>query len=737
MLYLPKYQIKMRPATIIQYISITLLFLFTGNKLQARGEFVNTDSLFEIASSMNPEDGISFLLENADNCRTDSDRDECVFKIFFSAGYLSQKAMLNSRGVDRDRYAEYAMRFYGKAYTMRPGNVQLLTNLYLLLRSQNNYERSLKILDKLIEADSENEGRYLSNKAEIFSETGDQLNAALFYGKAFFKDRNETECWNAFNEYNNIESLNEFYSGINSFIEELKEQGEYDLARQGYLFALKKAVLANDLATAGEASVAWLDVLSHTPQRINSSVVNELPDTLQWRSESNVFLHKLFTEPLNFLKTQKNRQFNPKERHLIATVLSGLESEAVMKGDIRYAIQLLEEGFAIAPWFYEYHSEALKDLFPVQTTIALELARLYTTYPEFDPDNSKFNDLIRELFNEKASHYRQKDIEAIIRSHTVLGLIYAERNVWRSDWRPGNAIYQLEHAIAYQKELEKKDPSNYKPVPSIYQTLAKGYAITGQKEREASALINAAKGYLDIDYIKASEKYVKRAAAAQALNTNQSQLLNALNSIIDLRSDILDNKINFREDPAILEQTITGSVLFADSARIPDKSFLNRQRFKVLSDVGQKVSEANPGYTYPLFEIKALKYLKREKSLGSNQDIERINHIEKTFKMNLEDRNVIKVRPDTRIIDKSENAKNLHLNTGESNTTVEVNNDLFIIGRLYEAVSTQNRNTKELKDIRVRQGYVTIPEAGAEQQTIDKNRIQEIHGVKRVRTIPR
>jgi len=737
--HLPIYQtiqinVKMKPYIILQNITIILLFLFSGHDLQAQGNYVNADSLCKIATSMNTDEGIRFLTNNAERCYSASNRDECSFKLFFTAGYLSQKNMLRSQGQEHDKYAEFAMQFYNEALRSKPAGIPALTNIYFLYRSLNNYQQALTTLDKLIEADSENEGKYLLNKAEIYTETSNHLNAAICYRKAFFTNRNETVCLNAFNAYNEVASFHDFYTGMNSFIKELMDSREYDLARKGYLFVLKKAISVNDQSIAGEACVDWLDALTLSPERITGSIVDELPDTIAWGSECNFQLHKMFSDPLNFLTSQRNKSFSLKERHIIATVLLGLESGYVMQGDIEYAVKLLEEAFKAAPWFYQYHSDELKDLYPVQTNIALELARLYTNYPEFDPDNSKFNSLIRELFNEKAAHYKQNDLEAIQRSHTVLGLIYAERNIWNSNWSAGNAIFQLEHAIKIQNELEKKDPSKYKPVPSLYQTLAKGYAITGQKKAEATALINAAKDYLDIDYIAASEKYVKQAKNIQVLTPEQTTFLSALNSIITIRSDILNNKLNFREDPAVLEQTISSSVLFADSVKIPDNSFLNRQRFKVLSDIGQRVSEVNPDYTYPLFEVKALEYLKREKNLSSHQDIERINHIEKTFRLNLEDKNIIKVTPNTDIINKSGNTKNLHLNTGSSNTTIEVNNDLFIIGKLYETVPMQSRNTQDLKQIKVRQGQVTIPEASAEsQQIIDEDRIQKINGVKRVR----
>ena len=726
----------MKPKVILKHIAVTFLLIFMGRSFYAQKKYVNADSICKIALSMPVDEGIRFLTQNAQKCNDAANSEDCHFMIFFTAGYLSQVNI--ERSGDPQKYTEYALQFYHEALRSNPENIQVLTNMYILYRNRA-YEEALKTLDKLAEIDNENASKYYLNKAGIYAEKGDHAAEAMSYRQAFWADPNETACWNAFNAYNNIKTPGASFNGIMSFSKELADQKQYDYARNGYLFAIKKAIHVNDQGMANMACLKWLETVSLDPKHINTSMVNELPDTIKWRSECNVELHRLFADPLRFFLSNKNLNLSLKERHIMASVLLGFENEAIMKGNIKYAVQLLDIAFSMAPEFFQYHSEEMKDLSPIKMNIALELARVYTNYPEFDSDGSRFNTLIQRLFNEKAVHYQQKDLEAIQRSHTVLGLIYAERNVWRSDWYAGNAIYQLEHAIKIQKNLEKQDPSKYRPIPSLYQTLANGYAFTGQKEQEATAFLNASIGYLDIDYIDESAKFVRKAGSMNSLPQDKVSLLRTINSIINLRSDINHNRINFKEDPATLEKQITQNYVFTSVS--PDyDSFLNRQRFKILSDIGQKVSGANPNYSYPVFEIKALEYLKKEKTLSSPKDIQRINHIEKTFRTNLQGSNIISVKPGANTINRAGNTKDLHLNTGESTTMVEINNDLFLIGKLYETISQQNNtNVKELKQIRIRQGYVTIPEAEKETEAepIDRKMIQNTEGVKRIKVIPR
>ncbi|MDO9040295.1 MAG: hypothetical protein Q7U65_02875, partial [Bacteroidota bacterium] len=326
-----------------------------------------------------------------------------------------------------------------------------------------------------------------------------------------------------------------------------------------------------------------------------------------------------------------------------------MKSAALIDGDIETAVKMLETALDIAPEFYRYEGDPkLKKYFPVKLEIAIELSGLYNRYPKLDLNNAKYEALIRELFNEKSMHYLQNDLESIQKSHTMLGLIYADRNVWKSTWFAGNAIFQLENAIKFQKRIEAKNPEKFKPVPSLYQMLAKGYQLTNQPEKEFQALVDAAVGYLDLDNLSMADSIIQKAKNITNRDVTYKQKLNELSLITNMRFNIRNGSYDFKnKNIESLEKTITESDLFKMTNFKNDNSFLNRQKFKILTDMGSASSELNPAYNYPLFEIKALNYIDKEKALGNYQDINRLNHIEGKFINNLDSENAISISQNT------------------------------------------------------------------------------------------
>ncbi|MBA4410923.1 MAG: hypothetical protein C0397_16050 [Odoribacter sp.] len=416
-----------------------------------------------------------------------------------------------------------------------------------------------------------------------------------------------------------------------------------------------------------------------------------------------------------------------------------MESSALLDGNVKNAVQLLETALRIAPEFYVYDGDPmLKIYFPVKMDISIELARLYNRYPKLDLNHAKFDQLIFELFNEKSAHYLKNDLESIQKSHTMLGLIYADRNVWESSWGPANAIFQLEHAISIQKEIERKNPEKFKPIPSIYQMLSKGYKQTNRPEMESRALIDAAAGYLDLDNLSTADSILQKAKNISLQDVEYYQKLKELGLIKTIRLNIRNGNYDFKNGNAkSLEKNITEGDLFKMTNLKIDNSFLNRQKFKILADMGSKFTELNPDYKYPLFEIKALDYINKEKALGNYQDINRLNQIEGKFVKNLDNKDGIKVNQNKNALDVKDQSRSWSLNSGGYQSRIEASKDLFIAGKVYENISKGN-NDKEvdgLDQVQIRQGEVIIPKELRDKETIDEKKIQQVTGVKKVQVV--
>ena len=165
-----------------------------------------------------------------------------------------------------------------------------------------------------------------------------------------------------------------------------------------------------------------------------------------------------------------------------------------------------------------------------------------------------------------------------------------------------------------------------------------------------------------------------------------------------------------------------------------DNSFLNRQKFKILADMGSACSELNPNYKYPLFEIKALNYIDKEKALGNYQDISRLNHIEGKFINNLDSENTISINQNTNAAENNQ-LKSWSLNSGGYQSLIVANPDLIVAGKVYENIAN-GQSVNELgglDQIQIRQGEVIIPQELRDKKTIDEIKIQQVKGVKNVR----
>lgn len=722
---------------------LAFLVLFSGLTviIQAQDKGMSeVDSICKTALELPFDEGISLITSGIKNCRSTGRASNCLLKMNFTAGYMYQLAS-NESPDNQQSLMERSIAYYQRAHEIDPTDISVINNMFLVSKSLGNTKAALNILDQAIVVDQKNRAKYLINKGDIFYDSKDFKKAIEFYKPAFFANvNNEGLGWKIFDSYAQFPNQSEAFEGLYSFSGELFDREINDLARSGFLYAVINSLSVNDNEKAVQACIRWAETVSRK-NTITGSYVDELPNLKTWPSECNKELQMLL---MNSFKNVDNLRWwtvNNFRRHIVASILLKMESAALMEEDIKSAVQMLETGLKIAPEFYVYEGDPqLKIYFPVKMDIAIELSRLYNRYPKLDLDKAKYDELISELFNEKSMHYLQNDLESIQKSHTMLGLIFADRNTWKSSWYAGNAIFQLEHAIEFQKRIETKNPEKFKPIPSLYQMLAKGYQITNRPEMEFRTLVDAAVGYLDLDNLSMADSILQKAKNFPSQDAEYSQKLKELGLITDMRFNIRNEKYDFRKSNVnALEKNITESELFNMTNLKNDKSFLNRQKFKILTDMGSRCSELNPAYKYPLFEIKALDFINKEKALGNYQDINRLNHIEGKFIKNLDREDVIKISQNTNATGVNDQSKSWSLNAGGYQTRIEANQDLIVAGKVYEDIYKGNsvHEVEGLDQIQIRQGEVIIPKDLRDKETIDETKVQRVKGVKNVRIIER
>jgi tetratricopeptide (TPR) repeat protein len=190
-----------------------------------------------------------------------------------------------------------------------------------------------------------------------------------------------------------------------------------------------------------------------------------------------------------------------------------------------------------------------------------ELAVLYFQRPALDPDGRKFTALEHEIFAGKLGALAAGDLEAAQRYHTTLGLIYAERGVWRSDNYARNAEQQLTWALNKAEEREGKE-GFYQPLAELRQLLARGLDSMGSRSAAARYYAATANAYLDADQLEAA------AAAARSAGVSSDVLI-------------------VRRRLALGGPEAAGACAPESLARLgtlEDRGFAIRQRFKVLAD---------------------------------------------------------------------------------------------------------------------------------------------------------
>ncbi len=716
---------------------VLILCLSTILKAQDR-VITEVNSICNTALKVPFNEGITLITSNFEKCQNSDQQSKCLYKMYFTAGYLYQMAS-NEFPDNRKSYLESSIDYYQKAHEIDRTDVSIINNMFLAYKTLGNTRAALNILDQAIKADQNNKTKYDINKGDLYYDSKDYKKAIEQYMAAFFSNvNNEGLAWKIFDIYSQLPIQAEVFKGLYSFSEELFDQNLNDLARGGFLVAMKRALLAKDSVNAENACIRWAETISRK-NSVSGSFIDELPDLKSWPTDCNKELQMLLMN--SFVNTGNLKWWTQDDfrRHITASILLKMESAALMEGNLKNAEKMLETALDIAPEFYRYKSDnRLERYFPVKLDVAIELSRLYNRYPRLDSNQEKFNALIQELFNEKILHYLQNDLESIQKSHTMLGLIYADRNVWKSSWYAGNAIFQLERAIEVQRKIENKNPEKFKPVPALHQMLAKGYQQTNQPAKEYRTLIDAAVGYLDLDNLTMAESLVHDAKKRTVQDEGYNQKLKEVGLITTMRFNIRNGSYDFKStDVKALEKNITESELFRLTSEKKDNSFLNRQKFKIMADMGTKCSALNPAYKYPIFEMKALDYIDKEKALGNYQDINRLNLIQGKFIINLEKGDPIKVNQNMIKTDAKEPLKTWSLNTGTYQTQIEVNPDLIIAGKVYEKILNENNDqpVDGLNGIQINQGKVIITDDALEKETIEKAKLQQVKGVKKVQVM--
>lgn len=387
------------------------------------------------------------------------------------------------------------------------------------------------------------------------------------------------------------------------------EDEELDrIARRGYAKIIRRSLENPDQERFAVRSLERWTELAALGGSLSSSALQELPAADEWPHAGLVELTQVvknIEENPDERQDEENpdeRQENPDERqdvmfwresplrmHILAAASLALGEAAERIGKLERAEQIYQHTRVSAPEFVHYGEFAVLEGRPmVALDAASNLARLYHTHPKLDA-GEEFLDLKNELLVGKNQSYLKGDLPTIEKFHTVLGVLFAERGLWRpkSEWE---APYHLQRAVEVAQKLAGRETGEYQPLPHLSRMLGDG--LRGDHdyrdpERARQAYLNAAIGYLNLDALNEAGEVLSWARElsqelpnAEPLNRLQllelEGILRKRKEILELPSPKLDRELGRLDVDETWNRAVNAGL---------DPSFVQRQYGRALSDL--------------------------------------------------------------------------------------------------------------------------------------------------------
>lgn len=146
------------------------------------------------------------------------------------------------------------------------------------------------------------------------------------------------------------------------------------------------------------------------------------------------------------------------------------------------------------------------------TRAAVDCAAALRARPELDPEGRIQEELIQDLFEVKGRAYAARDFRNILRLHLLLASIFEKREQWGSSGEARSVIFQLEHALRAERELNALD-SDYIPSAGLHRRLAEAYEAVGRRPKAFDHYLRAARSLAKLERVTDAERMVQVAEA--------------------------------------------------------------------------------------------------------------------------------------------------------------------------------------------------------------------------------
>lgn len=620
-----------------------------------------------------------------DHLRATHKQKDAQARILFTYGYFYQ-VMADIDTANHNRWLDSASTYYRRVIKERPKYPAALRNLALIYDARNQSQAAISSLRRAIE--QTDDPAYTLTLGDLYLRRDSYDSAYYFYKKALNKDASLQAAHERMAYLYNFKKVNHelifehCQQMVDSGLPELASTAMTDLIRRDYTDSLPNEnvrALVWWLSLFGKKKTADDDLLHAIPAEWKNAVFKQLVNA--WLEPKAI--EKLewwrFSKPLAITKTLRL------EPRLVVTDALLLHGQQLIRDGKR------SEGVAIYEATYRLISNGNAPLLLTQDSVpdaffnaASSLGLAYTKYPDFDPNGEKFTRLENDLLYGKGDAYERRKTDAIVKFHTTLGLIYASKNQWEGGIASG--IFQLERAVNYSPES--------KNTITLKKLLVDGYLATKQQQKAQSMLLSCARTYMNDDNLNFARQCFVRYDSL--LGNRQTKEYRQLKNVLDFRKRLgalTATDLNAMEG---LEKSVDS--LISDTTALPSY-FYKIQKFKILSDLGDKALQLSNNKAATYFHVRALDQAREVETLSNLRDVSRINSQQNTIEKTVQFENrpgkalpVLKVGATT-----EQYRWNLQQPGTKDNLEVKINNDAFVAGKVAEVINNQAPTSEDQK----------------------------------------
>lgn len=527
-----------------------------------------------------------------DECRSLTDSSTCAAGVYFTAGWLHHQAARALQGPDQQTYLEVALGYYGQVLEIVPQNEVALSNKLEIMALLGAEDQEINKTKEILLQQPRNRVKYLLRLGNIYLKKGDLSKACTYFQEAYAEDYYSADACEAIvklhtrTDHSCLLGDNVIY-----FAYDCQAIGLPNYALDLLEYEIARAVNAGAASEIEQVIICWADVMAENGWLTSAKIDNLVHRYFYQENNPDakaILLALKSTVSTSPSPSERRDNFWYDKRPRIDISLQGnytsplrvrlkiwhqLANRAYFAGELTKAENLWQEALRDA-------DRADNGMY---TLIAKNLAQLYSTQFDLDPDQIKFNHLVKRLMDMKLLAYTQRDKALIREYHVTLGSIFYQHEKYKGN-RFRNAEYQLSRALSvdfgaiFDPELRKK--------------LAHTYHEVGKPDLALEQQLMVVQDHLSLDQLNEAKAMMDQVREhALSKDTDEwTSTIKLLDKILQLRYEWIDSQHpQLSLEGNIFEYLSKMASVIRASVKLLDPAFVHVQFFKGFSDLAAQM----------------------------------------------------------------------------------------------------------------------------------------------------